>query len=281
MLKQQLRRLVLAGSVAALGLSAPGESMAITNWFGCGGLFSRPGCFSANRVSFFGAVDACNSCCTTCCPTQVCSYVPQTQYQACTVNVPVTTYRPVTTCDPCTGCTTTCMRPFTSYVQQTRYRPVTTYRLSCSTTTTCTTGCGVAAYSVTADTGCCTGTVTVPATSTPAPSLQVTPPATQDSSNQNIPSTTPEQEASYQMRPVPERNISVTPPVGNRQKSAPAPRLSEPQDRVASTQPLSAWAYSPVTWQSQDAAKATDSSAAKEAAPVQPKSDGGWRSSSR
>lgn len=62
----------------------------------------------------------------------VCNYVPQTCYRAQMVSVPVTTYRPVTSCDPCTGCQTTCMRPQVCYQQQVKYTPYSTYRLQYS-----------------------------------------------------------------------------------------------------------------------------------------------------
>src|SRR3569623_1595391 len=60
-------------------------------------------------------------------PTVV-NYVPQTCYRTQYVTVPVTTYRPTTGCDPCTGCPITTMRPVVSYVQQARMVPYTTYR---------------------------------------------------------------------------------------------------------------------------------------------------------
>src|SRR5262245_35606650 len=56
----------------------------------------------------------------------VANYVPQTAYRAEVVNMPVTTYRPVCSCDPCTGCPTTVMMPATSIVQTTRMVPYTT-----------------------------------------------------------------------------------------------------------------------------------------------------------
>ena len=56
------------------------------------------------------------------------SYVPQTCYRTVYTNVPVTTMRPVTTTDPCTGCPVTCMRPETTYVQRPQVVPYTQYR---------------------------------------------------------------------------------------------------------------------------------------------------------
>ena len=73
--------------------------------------------------------------CTTTCTQRVCNYVPQTAYRTSYVNVPVTTYRPVTTQNACSGCTTTCMRPITTYVQRPTLVPYTAYRQVCRTVT--------------------------------------------------------------------------------------------------------------------------------------------------
>ena len=70
-------------------------------------------------------------CMTTCqqtCSRVVVNYVPCTAYRTCYKRVPVTTYRPVTTSDPCTGCTVTCMKPCTTYTYQLQRVPYTTYR---------------------------------------------------------------------------------------------------------------------------------------------------------
>ena len=74
-------------------------------------------------------------------PQQCCRYVPQTCYRTEYCNVPVTTYRPVTTCDPCTGCTTTTMKPCTTYQRQARQVPYTSYRMVCETRYTPITSC--------------------------------------------------------------------------------------------------------------------------------------------
>jgi hypothetical protein len=69
--------------------------------------------------------------------------VPTTCYREVAINVPVTTYRPFSYTDPCTGCTQCCMRPVTSYCQQTRRVPYTTYRMECAmvAASPCQTGC--------------------------------------------------------------------------------------------------------------------------------------------
>lgn len=63
----------------------------------------------------------------------VCSYVPQTAYQAVYRPVPVTAYQPITTWDPCTGCATTAYRPVAAWGYQAQLVPTTTYRMVCTT----------------------------------------------------------------------------------------------------------------------------------------------------
>jgi hypothetical protein len=61
----------------------------------------------------------------------VANYIPQTCYRTQLVQVPVTTYRPVTTCDPCGG-QTVCMKPQVCYQQQVKYVPYSSYRIQYS-----------------------------------------------------------------------------------------------------------------------------------------------------
>ena len=121
----------------------------------------------------------CMKTCNKTCSRTVVNYVPYTAYRTNWNKVPVTKYRPVTTSDPCTGCTMTCMKPCTTYTYQmqrvpyTTYRPVyrqenytvpvTTITNDCSTGTcntcptntcdTCSTGGGAAPQNFTPDTG--------------------------------------------------------------------------------------------------------------------------------
>ena len=76
----------------------------------------------------------CESCTVTC-QRQVVNYVPQTSYRTNWVQVPVTSYKPVATTDPCSGCTVTCMRPCTTYRWQAQRIPYTSYRPVYSTVT--------------------------------------------------------------------------------------------------------------------------------------------------
>ena len=70
----------------------------------------------------------CQVNCQRTCQRVVVNYVPQTCYRTKWQQVPVTSYRPVTNTDPCSGCTVTCMRPCTSYTWQAQRVPYTTYR---------------------------------------------------------------------------------------------------------------------------------------------------------
>src|ERR1700716_2807299 len=60
--------------------------------------------------------------------TQQVNYVPQTCYRTVYSPVAVTSYRPITTTDPCTGCPVTSLSPVTTYVQRPVVVPYTTYR---------------------------------------------------------------------------------------------------------------------------------------------------------
>jgi len=66
-------------------------------------------------------------------PVQQVSYVPETTYRTQYKCVPVTSYKPTSEVDPCTGCTRECMAPVTQYVQQAVNVPVTQYRAVYST----------------------------------------------------------------------------------------------------------------------------------------------------
>ncbi|MBL9122580.1 MAG: hypothetical protein JNG90_03040 [Planctomycetaceae bacterium] len=101
-----LRRLMIAGAVGTGFLAQPSESYAIFSWF--------------------------KSCCqpaTPCAaPVQVAQYVPQTSYRTQYVNVPVTTYKPVSSCGPC-GNTQVSYMPVTTYQTQAQLVPYTSYRI--------------------------------------------------------------------------------------------------------------------------------------------------------
>lgn len=120
------------------------------------------GLFAPLTTSYYRAPSACNTCsvpttayyrspaaCSTC-PTpvrQVVRYVPQTCYRSTWARVPVTSYRPVATTDPMTGCPVTCMKPCTTFTWQARRVPYTTYRpvsygVACNPCATAAPACG-------------------------------------------------------------------------------------------------------------------------------------------
>ena len=66
-------------------------------------------------------------------PVQQVSYVPETTYRTQYQCVPVTSYKPSSEIDPCTGCPRECMEQVTQYVQQSVNVPVTQYRAVYST----------------------------------------------------------------------------------------------------------------------------------------------------
>lgn len=152
-----------------------------------------------NTVGFNGLQPG--QCATTCqqtCSRVVVNYVPCTSYRTTYERVPVTQYRPQTSTDPCTGCSTTCMRPCTTYTYRTKrvpyttYRPVyrrETYRVPVTTVTNNCNSCGV---SPTCDT-CQTGASLVGQQLVPTQSLQTVPNGTittDGTFNQGLPPTT-------------------------------------------------------------------------------------------
>lgn len=91
----------------------------------------------------------CQQTCLQTCQKVTVNYVPYTDYRTTWQRVPVTNYKPVTSVDPNTGCTTTCMRPCTDNQWQLQRIPYTTYRPVYQTqnyqvpVTTVTNDCGV------------------------------------------------------------------------------------------------------------------------------------------
>lgn len=70
----------------------------------------------------------CQQTCLQTCQKVTVNYVPYTDYRTTWQRVAVTNYKPVTSVDPNTGCTTTCMRPCTDQQWQLQRIPYTTYR---------------------------------------------------------------------------------------------------------------------------------------------------------
>jgi len=82
-------------------------------------------CFGGT-TAYYAPAPAC--CPQPCAPQPTVAYMPQTCYRTVYANVPVVAYRPMTACDPCTGCARTVMRPVTTYMTQARLVPYTSYR---------------------------------------------------------------------------------------------------------------------------------------------------------
>jgi hypothetical protein len=101
-------RRIIAVACSGLVLALPAESQAC--WF---------------TSCFHPAPAACPA---PVAPVQQVNYVPQTCYRTVCNSVPVTSYRPITTADPCTGCPVTSLSPVTTYVQRPVVVPYTTYR---------------------------------------------------------------------------------------------------------------------------------------------------------
>jgi hypothetical protein len=79
---------------------------------------------------------------------QTCYYAPQTRYRWSYSRMSYTTYRPVTTLDPCTGCAATAYQPVTqkTLLPWLHQEPYTAYRMTCYNNA-CATGCAPACYS--------------------------------------------------------------------------------------------------------------------------------------
>jgi len=217
------------------------------------------------------ACSTCSPCATSQCATTV-RYAPQTCYRPQVVSVPTVTYRPVQSCDACTGCCQTVMRPVTTYVRQVRqvayttYRPV--YSTSCSTPcTTCASpcsSCGVVGCSTCSTTSsCATGQCGVestiysePTTSTPSAEPETRQPSLLENSQrteaQKIPTENSElspEKASGDMQEVD----------GARLKNFDPPALLNPRDRQARVSNVRQASYHlevepelPVQWQAVD-----------------------------
>ncbi|MCO6456197.1 MAG: hypothetical protein J5I93_12930, partial [Pirellulaceae bacterium] len=91
------------------------------------GLGVAPGWAQSTSVCFPHG-DTCHPQSTAVLQQVVVNYAPQTVYRTQWTQVPLTLYRPLTTTDPVTGCTVTCIRPCTTYQLQARRVPHTTLR---------------------------------------------------------------------------------------------------------------------------------------------------------
>lgn len=301
-------RFGLAAATATLAfLAVPAESHAIFHWFGncCGGSATP----TYGAAPLYSAAAPADPCCAPPQISQTVNYVPQTCYRTQYVNVPVTTYRPVTGRDPCTGCPVTCLRPTTAYVQQARMIPYTTYRAVLSNPC-----CGAAAPAVTAGyapaytgvgyaagnscSGCAAGTAaTYAPAATPyyggasastiiSPSNSYIPSNGSSSANGSsaiAPTLAPSAGNGQTFRsekPIP--NIKVEEPADDKSTDSGttsgtgatlSPRLFQPNDRTTSYPILRARSHRPVSY--------TEPAPESAKAPERPIDDGGWRPSTR
>ena len=136
----------------------------------------------------------CMKTCQKTCSRTVVNYVPYTAYRTSWKRVPVTSYRPVTNSDPCTGCTVTCMRPCTTYTYQMQRVPYTTQRPVYRTetfkvpVTTITNDCATGGCNTGCDT-CSTGFQGAPVQQGFAPTTQGFAPTPASPQFESVPST--------------------------------------------------------------------------------------------
>ena len=91
MVARKMRTVLVALSVAVLGVT-PGQSNACCFW-------------RSMTTANYAPAPVCNTC----------NYAPQVAYRTVYTNVPVTTMRPISTVNPCTGCPVTTLQPVTTY----------------------------------------------------------------------------------------------------------------------------------------------------------------------
>lgn len=152
MASRRAHQAVLACSVVALLLLVPTQSSA------CAWLSRLFGCCPARTTYMLPYVPAPGRAPVSC--------VPQTTYRAVCRRIPVTSYRPITSCNPYTGRQVTSYRPITTWVSQRQLVPYTSYRTayatpsrSCYTAPVAYYGRTVGGIVTTSASSCCGGTV--------------------------------------------------------------------------------------------------------------------------
>lgn len=142
MFKLKIVTLTLAAAVVSMVQPTDAQAGPLLDWLrgvrrGCCGQRATPqyGYYAQGPSVAAAAPSAaglqpgqCMKTCNKTCSRTVVNYVPYTAYRTNWNRVPVTQYKPVTTSDPCTGCTMTCMKPCTTYTYQCQKVPYTTYR---------------------------------------------------------------------------------------------------------------------------------------------------------
>jgi len=144
----KVRVAAVACGLAAALLLAPSQSEGgLCDWlFPCASpapvamTYAPP--YTAQRVSLMPVVSTSYTACSPCSYTaymptaQTCYYAPQTTYRWSYSRIERTSYRPITSLDPCTGCPTTAYQPVTrrTLLPWLHRRPVTSYRMVYSPT---------------------------------------------------------------------------------------------------------------------------------------------------
>lgn len=301
MIPRIARVVTLCCGIVTVLAANPSESHALCGLFDClfGGCRTPTTTYFAPSCSPCGttacspcATTACSPCATGACGTSacspcsstVCNYMPQTCFRAQCVNVPVTTFRCVSACDPCTGCPTTVMRPTTTFVRQVRYVPFTTFRPVCNTVMSpvatvpaVVTPTVVAPAPMAPSSSCCSAasaTISGPTIATPAPATTYAVPG-------------PGPAPVIQSTPA----IPVTPaPSLNSTPIQPLPRTDlkpVPDNSINGSSSGSSWTYDPDSRTTRSLPRPRDEEKsdlvvpAVYSAPAKSLDDGGWRAARR
>ena len=139
MLRTKLLLIIAVASISQMTMVSEAQAGPLLDWFrgirrNCcqrpttpQTAFRAPSAVATPSVANLQPGQCLKTCNQTCSRTVV-NYVPYTAYRTNWNRVPVTQYRPVTSSDPCTGCTMTCMKPCTTYTYKMQRVPYTTYR---------------------------------------------------------------------------------------------------------------------------------------------------------
>ncbi len=136
----RLHKLIVVVGLAAAMLALPSQGKACLFRWLCPSPSCPPGTaattyappYTTQRISYAPLVAAAPT--AGACVSQTCSYVPETRYRWKYSRMPVTTHRPVSSCDPCSGRLTTVYQPVTrtTFFPWLHREPYTAYRLVCS-----------------------------------------------------------------------------------------------------------------------------------------------------
>lgn len=266
MLYSKARIAVIASGLAVVLLTAPSQSEGgLFDWL-CPSSWGPPAPsattyappYGVQRVSLMPMVGPASTV-SVCRPVSpACSYVPQTSYRWSYSRMPITSHRPVTALDPCTGCATTAYRPVTrlTLLPWLHRQPVTSYRLDCSgicapsCTTSCYPSCTPSCYSggvvgtVQTVTGSSCGPGCAPITTIPGSAITsggTDPGYGQPTFREPAGSTG----TSSQGTPQPDLRLKPSPDLDGNPASMRRPELINPENKTASL-PIQYTAYHPL-----------------------------------